>query len=79
MQDTADHTYNPKSASLALKTAIADLAKNSGKLEGELVGMRMGDLFDLAIGTYGAQMPDFWRVWNSWNQADDTPAEWGDL
>ncbi len=79
MDATADHIFNPKSASPALKTAIADLARNSGKLESELVGARMSDLFDLAVGTYGTQLPDFWRVWNSWNQADDTPAEWGDL
>lgn len=79
MKDTAEHIYNPKSASPALKTAVAELAKNSGRLESELVGLTMGELFDLAIGAYGGDMPEFWRIWNSWNQASDTPAEWGDL
>ncbi len=79
MEATADHIFNPKSASPALKQAVTELAAKSGRLEAEFVGQRMGDLFDLAIDVYGGTMPDFWRVWNSWNQASDTPAEWGDL
>ena len=79
MEDTADHTFNPKPPPPALQAAIADLALKSGQLEAELAGQRMGDLFDLALGAYGGEMPEFWRVWNSWRQASDTPAEWGDL
>lgn len=79
MEGTADHIFNPKTAAPALKQAVADLARKLGCAEPDLVGKRMGDLFDDALSAYGAELPDYWRVWNSWNQASDTPAEWGEL
>jgi hypothetical protein len=79
MDSTADHEFNPKTASPALKTAIAELAAKSDKDEAELVGMRMGDAFDLAVKAWGADLPDFWKVWNSWNTASDEPKPWGEL
>jgi hypothetical protein len=79
MDSTADHEFNPKNASPALKTAIAELAAKSGKDEDGFVGIRMGDAFDLAVKTWGADLPDFWKVWNSWNTASDEPKPWGEL
>ena len=79
MDSAADHLFDPKSASLALKKAVAELAEVAHRPVTELVGERLGDLFELAVETHGDQLPDFWKVWNSWNQASDTPAPWGDL
>lgn len=79
MEGTADHYFTPKSASPALKTAVAELAAKLGRPESEFAGARLGDLFDQALSAFGGDLPDFWRVWNSWNQASDTPAEWGEL
>lgn len=79
MDSTADHEFDPKTASPALKTAIAELAAKSGKDEAEFVGIRMGDAFDLAVKAWGADLPDFWKVWNSWNTASDEPKPWGEL
>jgi len=79
MDSTADHEFNPKSASPALKTAIAELAARSGKDEAEFVGIRLGDAYELAVKSWGAELPDFWKVWNSWNVASDDPKPWGDL
>ena len=79
MDSTADHEFNPKTASPALKTAIAELAAKSGRAETEFVGIRMGDAFGLAVTSWGADLPDFWEVWNSWNTASDEPKPWGDL
>ncbi len=79
MDSAADHLFDPKSASLALKKAVTELAEHAHRPVTELVGERLGDLFDLAVETYCDQLPDFWIVWNSWNQASDTPAPWGDL
>jgi hypothetical protein len=39
----------------------------------------MGDAFNLAVQTWGEDLPDFWKVWNSWNTASDEPKPWGDL
>ncbi len=79
MEGTADHFFNPKSASPALKAAVTELATKLGRSESDFAGARLGDLFDQALAAFGGDLPDFWRVWNSWNQASDAPAEWGDL
>lgn len=79
MDSTADHEFNPKSASPALKTAIAELAAKSARDESEFVGIRMGAAYDLAVKSWGEELPDFWKVWNSWNTASDEHAPWGDL
>ncbi|MDG2359820.1 MAG: hypothetical protein P8M20_09215 [Planctomycetaceae bacterium] len=79
MDSTADHEFNLKSASPALKTAIAELAAKTGKDEAEFVGIRLGDAYELAVKSWGNDLPDFWKVWNSWNVASDDPKPWGDL
>ncbi|NQV24766.1 MAG: hypothetical protein HQ518_10390 [Rhodopirellula sp.] len=79
MDSAADHEFNPKTASPALKTAITELAAKSGREEAWFVGIRMGDAYDLAVQAWGTDLPDFWKVWNSWNVASDDPKPWGDL
>lgn len=80
MDSAGDHIFNPKSASQALRTAVAELAARSGQTEADYSGMRMADLYDTAVTVFGeAQLPSFWVVWNGWNTADDEPAFWGDL
>ena len=79
MDSTADHEFNPKSASPALKTAIAELAARYDKDEAGFVGIRLGDAYELAVKSWGNDLPDFWKVWNSWNVASDDPKPWGDL
>jgi hypothetical protein len=41
--------------------------------------MRLGDAYDLAVALYGEKLPEYWRIWNSWNILPDTPAPMGDL
>lgn len=80
MDDSAaDHEFNPRTASPALNRAMSDLAKKSGRPESEFLDIRLGDAYHLARETYGADMPEFWKVWNSWNDAPEDPAPWGDL
>ena len=79
MDSTADHEFDPKSASPALKQAISELAAKTGRDQSEFVGIRMGDAYETAVQVWGDDLPDFWRVWNSWNTASDDPAPWGDL
>lgn len=80
MDSTADHQFSPKTASPPLKTAIQELATKTGREEADFVGIRMGDAYDLAFKAWGKDdLPDFWRVWNSWNTASDDPKPWGDL
>lgn len=75
----ADHTFDPRVAAPALKQAIADLADRTGKPESDFSGIRLGAAFQLASATYGDELPEFWKVWRSWNDAPDDPAPWGDL
>jgi hypothetical protein len=79
VDSTADHEFNPKIASNALSSAAAELASKAGKTVDDFDGMRMGTLFDLAVELFGDDLPDFWRVWNTWNTASDDPSPWGDL
>ena len=79
MDSAADHEFIPSNASPALKAAMAELAAKTGRPESEFSGMRLGDAFRLASETFGDELPEFWRVWNSWNQIPDTPRQWGDL
>lgn len=79
MDDSAEHEFNPRAASPALKKAVADLADRTGRPESDFVGIRLGDAFALARQTYGDDLPEFWVVWQSWNDASDDPAPWGDL
>ncbi|MBI1311044.1 hypothetical protein GC176_07025 [bacterium] len=79
MDSAADHEFIPRNASPALKAAIAELAAKSGRLESEFAGIRLGDAYNLAVEVFGDELPEFWRIWNSWNDMSDTPAAWGDL
>lgn len=79
MDSTADHEFDPTTASPALRRAIANLAMKTGRDETEFNGVRLGDAYQLAVTAWGEELPDFWRVWNSWNTASDDPAPWGDL
>ncbi len=76
----ADHLFQQKTASPALKAAMADLAQNSGRSIEALEGMSMGEAHALALRTYGDRLPEFWVIWQSWNSSsDEGPAEMGDL
>ena len=75
-----DHRYNPRNAAPALKTAIADLAQKTSLPLPEFDGIALGDAYELAVDAYGDQLPQYWRVWQSWNVASaDPPAEMGEL
>jgi hypothetical protein len=78
--DPGEHLYNPKQAAPALKVAIADLAKLTGRAESEFDGMALGVAYDLACTVYGGSLPAFWKNWQSWNAASRLPpAPMGDL
>jgi hypothetical protein len=75
-----DHRYNPRTAAPALKTAIAELAQQASRPLPDFDGISLGAAYELAVETYGDQLPRYWRVWHSWNVASaDPPADMGDL
>jgi hypothetical protein len=78
--DPGEHLYLPKQAAPALKAAMADLARQSGRAEAEFDGMALGTAFDLACTVYGDNLPPFWKTWQTWNLASKRPpAPMGDL
>lgn len=80
MDSVSDHIFNPKSASAALRAAVQELAGRAGRQEADYAGLRMGDLYALAVDLFGEEsLPEFWVVWHGWNKASDDPAFWGDL
>ena len=79
MGEAAEHRFNRKSAAPALIQAIQQLAQCSARTLDEMDQMRLGDAYDLAVAVYGENLPDYWRVWNSWNVLPDEPRPMGDL
>jgi hypothetical protein len=79
MGEAAEHLFNRKSAAPALIQAMQALAEQSGRRLEEMDQMRLGDAYDLAVTLYGANLPEYWRIWNSWNSLPDTPRPMGDL
>lgn len=78
--DPGDHRFNPQTASPALKAAVADLARQTARPEDEFAGMTLNELFRLVEDAYDDGLPEFWRVWQTWNaRSFDPPAEMGDL
>lgn len=78
--DPGAHEFNPRTAAPALKAAMADLAKQSGRMESEVVGMPLGEAYQLACSTYGDELPAYWKNWQAWNVASQKPpAPMGDL
>lgn len=78
--DPGDHRFNPQTAAPALKAAIIDLAERTERSESEFVGMTLGELYDIATAAYDDDLPEYWRVWQSWQSSSfDPPADMGDL
>lgn len=78
--DAGLHQYKPKTAAPALKAAIADLARESGRPEVEFDRMALGTAYDLACTVYGNSLPAYWKNWQSFNVAlKKPPAEMGDM
>lgn len=79
MGEAASHVFNRKSAAPALIKAMEDLASRTGRTLDDFHQITLGEAYHLAKDVYGQSLPDYWRVWASWNDAPDEPAEMGDL
>ncbi|MBM3972166.1 MAG: hypothetical protein FJ302_20250 [Planctomycetes bacterium] len=80
MDTAADHVFHSQSASQALLKAMRELADATDRALKDLEGITLGAAFDLAVEAHGAELPQFWVIWNEWNLAlEDPPAEMGDL
>lgn len=79
MGEAAEHVFNRRWAAPALIAAMQELADRSGRKIEAMDQMRLGDAYDLAVAVYGENLPEYWRIWNSWNVEPDDPAPMGDL
>ena len=79
MSDAAAHEFHRQYAAPALKKAMEDLCARTGRTLESLEGITLGEAYRLAVRTYGDDLPEFWRIWNSWNEAPDDPAPMGEL
>ena len=78
--DPGEHRFNPQTASPALKEAMASLATRTGRDVSEFTEITLGEAYRLATDAYTDGLPEFWRVWQSWNTTSfEPPAEMGDL
>lgn len=58
--------------------AVTQLAEKLGRTLEQMDGQTMGEICELALKTYGKDLPEFWQVWLDWSQHQDRP-EMGDL
>jgi hypothetical protein len=79
MGEAASHRFLRRQASPALVQAMQDLAERTGRTTAEFEGTTLGEAYSLAVSAYGANLPDFWRIWNDWNTAPDELPEMGEL
>jgi hypothetical protein len=78
--DPGTHRFNPRTAAPALKQAMADLARQTGRSDSELNGIALGEAYQLACSAYGDDLPAYWKNWQTWNVASkQPPAPMGDL
>lgn len=79
MGEAAEHVFNKKWAAPPLKAAMEDLAQKTGCSIDELDGITLGEAYHRSRDVYGDDLPEFWKVWSSWNDAPDKEPEMGDL
>lgn len=79
MGEAAEHIFNKRWAAPALKQAMEDLAQKTGRSIDDLDGITLGEAYQDSLQVYGADLPEYWKVWSSWNDAPDSSAEMGDL
>ena len=54
--------------SRALLAALDELRLRTGKSLDDLEQLTMRQIYSLAEETYGADLPEFWRIWSDWNR-----------
>jgi hypothetical protein len=66
-----DDQFNRKEAvGTPLLSAVEDLCRhNPGYTLSRMEQLTLGEIAELASATYGTRLPEFWRIWNDWNQS----------
>jgi hypothetical protein len=65
-----DERFNRKEAAgTPLLAAIEELCRLNPRhsLDG-MEQLTLGEIFAIAVETYRGRLPEFWRVWQDWNQ-----------
>lgn len=68
--DSDDDIFLADRAPRALRQAVARLCEDAGRAMTDMERRSLAEIFELARGTYGAQLPEFWRVWQDWHGPD---------
>ena len=58
--------------------AVLELCSRAGQSLDQMEFCTLRQIADLAIETYGDELPEFWRVWIDWQRPEKPPAM-GDL
>jgi len=62
-----DMPFQRRSAPEVLRAAVEQLCQKRGMLIEELEQTPLGQIAEMARETYGAEMPEYWRVWHDWH------------
>jgi hypothetical protein len=63
-----DHFCRRETAGTPLLAAVDALALRTGRTLDHMELLTLGEIAELAIDHYGANLPEFWRIWIDWNQ-----------
>jgi len=64
-----DRFDRKEAAGTPLLAAIEELCRlNPGRSLADMERLTLGEIFAIAVETYRGGLPEFWRVWQDWNQ-----------
>lgn len=65
-----DRFDRKEAAGTPLLAAIEELCRlNPGRTLDDMERLTLGEIFAIAVETYRGGLPEFWRVWQDWNQS----------
>jgi hypothetical protein len=66
-----DRFNRHEAAGTPLLVAIEELCRlNPDETLAAMEERTLGQIFHIAVQTYGEALPEFWRIWQDWNRPD---------
>ena len=64
-----DRFNRQEAAGTPLLAAIEELCRlNPGRSLDDMEQLTLGEIFAIAVETHAGELPEFWRIWQDWNQ-----------
>jgi hypothetical protein len=65
-----DDVFQKDKAPAALRQNVEQLCRDTGRTLEQMENLPLQSLYQLAQQTYGAELPEYWRIWKDWHEND---------